>query len=64
MAAAYSPNPAARRTTTALAGQGRVQLKDRVANVGQFLDAVRRVAAGGTAIDPEPRRPSASSACP
>ena len=28
-------------------------LKDRVANVGQFLDAVRRVAAGGTAMDPE-----------
>src|SRR4029453_18330926 len=39
-------------------------LKDRVANVGQFLDAVRRVAGGGTAMDPEPRRPSASSACP
>jgi DNA-binding NarL/FixJ family response regulator len=28
-------------------------LKDRVANVGQFLDAVRRVAAGGMAMDPE-----------
>src|SRR4029453_17470995 len=28
-------------------------LKDRVANVGQFLDAVRRVAGGGTAMDPE-----------
>jgi DNA-binding NarL/FixJ family response regulator len=28
-------------------------LKDRVANVGQFLDAVRRVAAGGTAMDAE-----------
>jgi DNA-binding NarL/FixJ family response regulator len=28
-------------------------LKDRVANVGQFVDAVRRVAAGGTAMDPE-----------
>ena len=28
-------------------------LKDRVSNVGQFLDAVRRVAAGGTAMDPE-----------
>ena len=36
-------------------GQGGVGylLKDRVANVGQFLDAVRRVAAGGTAMDPE-----------
>jgi DNA-binding NarL/FixJ family response regulator len=28
-------------------------LKDRVSNVGQFIDAVRRVAAGGTAMDPE-----------
>jgi DNA-binding NarL/FixJ family response regulator len=28
-------------------------LKDRVAQVADFLDAVRRVAAGGTALDPE-----------
>lgn len=28
-------------------------LKDRVANVGDFVDAVRRVAAGGMALDPE-----------
>ncbi|NJQ03392.1 response regulator transcription factor [Streptomyces zingiberis] len=28
-------------------------LKDRVFNSGQFLDAVRRVAGGGTAMDPE-----------
>jgi DNA-binding NarL/FixJ family response regulator len=28
-------------------------LKDRVAHVGEFVDAVRRVAAGGTALDPE-----------
>jgi DNA-binding NarL/FixJ family response regulator len=28
-------------------------LKDRVSNIGQFLDAVRRVGAGGTAMDPE-----------
>jgi DNA-binding NarL/FixJ family response regulator len=28
-------------------------LKDRVSNVGQFIDAVRRVASGGTAMDPE-----------
>ncbi|WP_305782603.1 response regulator transcription factor [Symbioplanes lichenis] len=28
-------------------------LKDRVANVSQFIDAVRRVAGGGTAMDPE-----------
>jgi DNA-binding NarL/FixJ family response regulator len=28
-------------------------LKDRVSNVAQFVDAVRRVAGGGTAMDPE-----------
>jgi DNA-binding NarL/FixJ family response regulator len=28
-------------------------LKDRVAHVGDFLEALRRVAAGGTALDPE-----------
>jgi DNA-binding NarL/FixJ family response regulator len=28
-------------------------LKDRVFNVGQFVDAVRQVAAGGTTMDPE-----------
>ncbi|MEU5941847.1 response regulator transcription factor [Micromonospora sp. NPDC047548] len=28
-------------------------LKDRIADVTDFLDAVRRVAAGGTALDPE-----------
>ena len=28
-------------------------LKDRVADVGEFLSALRRVAAGGTALDPE-----------
>lgn len=28
-------------------------LKDRVGNFSQFLEAVRRVAAGGTALDPE-----------
>jgi DNA-binding NarL/FixJ family response regulator len=28
-------------------------LKDRVAQVGDFVDAVRRVAGGGTALDPE-----------
>jgi DNA-binding NarL/FixJ family response regulator len=28
-------------------------LKDRVAHVSEFLDAVRRVSAGGTALDPE-----------
>jgi DNA-binding NarL/FixJ family response regulator len=28
-------------------------LKDRVSDVGQFVEAVRRVAAGGTALDPD-----------
>jgi len=28
-------------------------LKDRVANVGEFVDAIARVARGGTALDPE-----------
>ncbi|MCP2321635.1 DNA-binding NarL/FixJ family response regulator [Hamadaea flava] len=28
-------------------------LKDRVLNAGQFVDAIRRVAAGGTAMDPD-----------
>lgn len=28
-------------------------LKDRVADVGEFVEALRRVAAGGTALDPE-----------
>jgi len=28
-------------------------LKDRVSHVSQFIDAVRRVAAGGTALDPD-----------
>jgi DNA-binding NarL/FixJ family response regulator len=28
-------------------------LKDRVSNVGQFVEAVRQVASGGTAMDPE-----------
>jgi DNA-binding NarL/FixJ family response regulator len=28
-------------------------LKDRIVATGQFIDAVRRVAAGGTALDPE-----------
>lgn len=28
-------------------------LKDRVSQVGEFIDALRRVAAGGTALDPE-----------
>jgi DNA-binding NarL/FixJ family response regulator len=37
------------------AGAGRIGylLKDRVSDVRDFIDAVRRVAAGGSAIDPE-----------
>ena len=37
------------------AGSGGVGylLKDRVANVAEFTDAIERVAAGGTALDPE-----------
>jgi len=36
-------------------GAGRIgyQLKDRVSDVGEFTDAVRRVASGGSAIDPD-----------
>ena len=36
-------------------GQGGVGylLKDRVADVAEFVDGVRRVAAGGTVLDPE-----------
>ena len=36
-------------------GEGAVGylLKDRVADVGEFVDALRRVAAGGTVLDPE-----------
>ena len=37
------------------AGAGRLGylLKDRVANIQEFTDAVRRVGAGGSVIDPE-----------
>ena len=38
--------------STATSGIGYL-LKDRVADVTEFLDALRRVAAGGTALDPE-----------
>ncbi|HEY8491912.1 MAG TPA: response regulator transcription factor [Dehalococcoidia bacterium] len=37
---------------SATAGVGYL-LKDRVADVAEFVDAVRRVAAGGTVLDPE-----------
>jgi DNA-binding NarL/FixJ family response regulator len=38
--------------STATGGLGYL-LKDRVADVTEFLDALRRVAGGGTALDPE-----------
>ncbi len=43
----------ARELLTDRAGGVGYLLKDRIANVGQFLDAVRQVAAGGTVMDPE-----------
>ena len=46
-----------RRSADRLLGDGRggvgYLLKDRVADVGEFLDALQRVAAGGAAFDPE-----------
>lgn len=45
-----------RYATDLLSGETRglgYLLKHRVANVGDFLEALRRVAAGGTALDPE-----------
>ncbi|NUP60994.1 MAG: response regulator transcription factor [Nonomuraea sp.] len=43
---------AARLLASATGGVGYL-LKDRVADVAEFIDALRRVAAGGTALDPE-----------
>ena len=43
----------ARELLTDGAGGVGYLLKDRVSNVAQFVDAVRRVAAGGTVMDPE-----------
>ncbi|MEU4832413.1 response regulator transcription factor [Streptosporangium sp. NPDC023615] len=43
---------ATRLLSTATGGIGYL-LKDRVADVEEFLDAVRRIAGGGTALDPE-----------
>ncbi|WP_067126226.1 response regulator [Microtetraspora malaysiensis] len=43
---------ATRLLSTATTGIGYL-LKDRVADVAEFLDSLRRVAAGGTALDPE-----------
>ncbi|WP_419996774.1 response regulator [Streptomyces boninensis] len=41
-----------RLAATGMAGFGYL-LKERVVDVGDFIDALRRVAAGGTALDPE-----------
>ena len=46
------PRSAARLLEADAAGVGYL-LKDRVADVGEFADALARVAAGGTALDPE-----------
>ena len=43
---------AAELLSTSSGGVGYL-LKDRVSRVGEFIDALRRVAAGGTAMDPE-----------
>ncbi|MEU8250501.1 response regulator transcription factor [Nonomuraea sp. NPDC048916] len=43
---------AAQLLASATGGVGYL-LKDRVADVAEFVDALRRVAAGGTALDPE-----------
>ncbi|MCP2348625.1 response regulator [Nonomuraea roseoviolacea] len=43
---------AAQLLSSAAGGVGYL-LKDRVADVAEFMDALRRVAAGGTALDPE-----------
>jgi DNA-binding NarL/FixJ family response regulator len=43
---------AARLLASATGGVGYL-LKDRIADVTEFIDALRRVAAGGTALDPE-----------
>ncbi|WP_045879532.1 response regulator transcription factor [Pseudofrankia sp. DC12] len=43
----------ARELLTSPGGGVGYLLKDRVSDVGQFVDAIRRVAAGGSAMDPE-----------
>jgi DNA-binding NarL/FixJ family response regulator len=43
----------ARELLSSRAGRVGYLLKDRVMDVGQFVEAVRRVAAGGTVMDPE-----------
>ena len=54
-----SSSPSTSRSATpsscspATPGASGYLLKDRVADVGEFVEAVRRVGAGGTALDPE-----------
>jgi DNA-binding NarL/FixJ family response regulator len=48
----YAADLLGKRSGGGAAGVGYL-LKDRVANVGEFVDALARVAAGGTALDPE-----------
>jgi len=48
----YAADLLGKRSARGAAGVGYL-LKDRVANVGEFVDALARVAAGGTALDPE-----------
>ena len=48
----YAGDLLGKRSGGGAAGVGYL-LKDRVANVGEFVDALARVAAGGTALDPE-----------
>jgi DNA-binding NarL/FixJ family response regulator len=43
----------ARKLLSGKAGGVGYLLKDRVSDIDQFVDAVRRVAAGGIAMDPE-----------
>lgn len=46
-----APAPALELIAESAEGVGYL-LKDRIADVGQFLDAIRRVARGGSALDP------------
>jgi DNA-binding NarL/FixJ family response regulator len=48
----YAADLLGKRSGRGASGVGYL-LKDRVANVGEFVDALARVAAGGTALDPE-----------
>ncbi len=43
----------ARELLSSRVGKVGYLLKDRVMDIGQFIEAVRRVAAGGTVMDPE-----------